>query len=254
MKIYLLLFSIYFLFISDLFSQIKYKDNIQSEISSYAGVYEGYLDVSLCCDVYETSFGTIVFYYDGESLKCLYDGLISDHLTIDRNIAKYVGEYVEGQIFGKFVKSNDDGFLYYYEETDEHPAGSTSFLKKIGDSEMASKIFLEVEKELKEFEEFGIQFRKAFVNKNEKELISMINLPFYDKREILNIKEFKHENELKSVIRTMLKTNLDEYSFKYQNSNRSFGGLYTIQGDLMFFYFQKIGTEFKLVYITNIFG
>ena len=148
-------------------AQINYKDNIVNDISLYAGVYEGELDISLCCEMYEIGFGTIVFYYDGVSLKGLYDGVIEDNLTLDGNTCKYVGEYMEGQIFGKFVKSNVEGFLYYFAESDEHPIGSTSFLKKIGDSEAASKMYLDAEREFAEFMEFEKIFRRAFVNRNE---------------------------------------------------------------------------------------
>ena len=255
MKIYLFLFLFSLLFLTDSIAQHDYKDNLVSNISLYAGVYEGNLDVFLCCEGYETGFGIIVFYYDGESLKCLYDGLIYKFLSLSKNVFQYTDAYVEGQIFGKFVKDKDEGFLYFFDESGDHPAGTTSFLQKIGYNEMASKLYLEAEKELNDFKEFESIFRKAFENKREKEVLSMINLPFYDKREDWERpREYTKESDLKLLVKTMLKANLFENSSKYQNSNKDFGGEYTIQGNNMFFFFKKVGSEFKMVYITGVFG
>jgi hypothetical protein len=255
MKIYLFLFLFSSLFSTNIIAQQNYKDNILSDKSLYAGVYEGYLDISLCCDMYETGFGTIIFYYDGESLKCLYDGLIYSSLSLSDNVIKDPDAYEDKPVFGKFVKGEDEGFLYFFEESDEHPVGSSSFLKKIGDSEMAGKIYLEAEKELNEFKEFENVFRKAFANKNEKEILTMFNIPFYDKRKNWdNPIEYSKGNDVKGLVKTMLDVNLFENSHKYQNTDNNFSGTYTIQGDKMFFYFKKIGTEFKLVFITGVFG
>lgn len=252
MKIYLLLILVPLFLISNVIAQQKYKDNIVSDISSYAGVYEGNLDISLCCDMYETGFGTIAFIYDGESLKCLYDGIICGNQTLIANVIK---SSEDSQIFGKFVKDKEDGFLYYFEESDEHPEGSTSLLKKIGDSETASKLYMDAENEFNEFKEFEIVFRKAFINRNEKEMQSMITLPFYDRRKDWdNPIIFTTETVVKGLIKTMLNTNLSEGGFKYQYSHKHFSGIYTIQGDKMFFYFQKTGSVFKMVSITGVFG
>jgi hypothetical protein len=253
MKIYLLLILVPLFLISNVVAQQKYKDNIVSDISSYAGVYEGNLDLSLCCDSYESAFGTIVFYYDGVSLKCLYDGQINNDLLLNNNVFTYTDSYEGGKVFGKFVK--DDGFLYYFEESDEHPTGSTSFLKKVGDSETARKLYIDADNELNEFKEFEKIFRKAFINRNEKEVLSMINLPFYDKRKDWdNPVIFATETDVKGLLNTMLNTKLFEGSYKHQNSDKHFRGIYTILGDKMFFYFQKTGLVFKMVSVTGVYG
>jgi hypothetical protein len=168
------------------------------------------------------------------------------------------------KILGKFVKNNEEGFLHYGRESytfkygsDGLPIGDSFFLKKIGDSEMASKIYLNAEKELNEFKDFEILFRKAFVNRNEKKLLSMINLPFYD---IWRDKEYKSKSELKGFIKkaNILETSLSES--RHKNQNNSFEGAYEIHGineseDYgIIFYFKKIGTEFKLVFTTGVAG
>jgi len=254
--------------------QNNYEDNIQSDISLYAGVYEGNIEIPGEAGSYFTGFGTIVFYYNGVSLKCLYDGLFLNILSLSGNIVRDTEFTVNivsdteftvlRKILGKFVKNNEEGFLHYGRESytfkygsDGLPIGASFFLKKIGDSEMASKIYLDAEKELNEFKDFEILFRKAFVNRNEKKLLSMINLPFYDK---WRDKEYKSKSELKGFIKkaNILETSLSES--RHKNQNNSFEGAYEIHGineseDYgIIFYFKKIGSEFKLVFTTGVAG
>lgn len=83
----------------------------------------------------------------------------------------------------------------------------------------------------------------------------MINLPFYDKRKGWNNPIMPAtETDVKGLIKTMLNTNLSESGFKYQNANKDFSGIYSIEGDKMFFYFYKAGLVFKMVFITGVFG
>lgn len=219
-------------------SQNNYEDNIQSDISLYAGVYEGNFEIP-SEGYYFTGFGTIIFYYNGISLKCLYDGIILNHLSLSENIVSDseftvnivndTGFTVLRKILGKFVKNNEEGFLHYGQVSykygsDGIPIGAAYFLKKIGDSERAAKIYLETEREFYEFKDFEILFREAFENKNEEKLIEMINLPFYG---YWDIKEYKSKSELSGFIKTILDTTLFEGR---KNQNNTYEGTYVIEG------------------------
>ncbi|MBX7047330.1 MAG: hypothetical protein K1X86_15985 [Ignavibacteria bacterium] len=246
---------------SNLYAQTNYKDNIADDKSKYAGVYEGNLDLFQCCDVVEMGYGTISFYFTDDTLKCLYDGNIAGKFLPKNNVLQNIYEDMQNQIFGKFVISNGtEGFLYYFENGYDHPDGSTSFLKKIGDAEMARNLYLDAENELNEFNIFEIKFRAAFANRNDKDLLTMINYPFYykapfnDGRKNNNPEQYNNPKEIFGLMKQFNKTTLFEGSKKYQNATESYGGYYTIQGDKMFFYFKKIGSEFKMVFVTGVFG
>lgn len=128
---------------SNLYAQTNYKDNIADDKSKYAGVYEGNLDLFQCCEVVEMGYGTKSFYFTGDTLKCIYDGNIAGKFVPKNNVLQNIDEDMQNKIFGKFVINNGtDGFLYYFENGYDHPDGSTSFLKKIGDAEMAETCIL----------------------------------------------------------------------------------------------------------------
>lgn len=273
MKKLIILFLVMTFFYSNLFAQNKYTENIVTDVSMYAGVYEGYLDVFLCCEMTETRIGTIVFFYDGESLRCLYDGLLVDSVSIINNTLKSSKTYQVGEEFytawetsGKFIKNNEnmEGFLYYFIESEEHPVFTTSFLKKTSNSEMARQIYLEAENELNEFKNFESEFRTAFVKKNGSKLLTMINFPFYSKppfNEFNKTKEYWQQNleitdnsGMKRLMKDILNSNLNNGFEKYQNSDENVREIYKITSDKMYFYFKKIGSEFKLVYITGGYG
>ena len=82
---------IFFLFVIYMYSNTYGQStNTKSDIgnSEYAGVYEGNLDVALCCDVYETGFGKIAFVFEGDSVNCLYDGKIIETLMPVNDLVK----------------------------------------------------------------------------------------------------------------------------------------------------------------------
>lgn len=245
----------------NLYAQVNYKDNIADDKSKYAGVYEGNLDLFGCCEIVVMRYRTISFFMTGDTLKCLYDGDIAGNFLPKNNVLQKIDEDMQNQIFGKFLISNGtEGFLYYFENGYDRPDGSTSFLNKIGDAEMARNLYLDAENELNEFNIFEITFRTAFENRNDKDLLAMINFPFYykapfnDGRKNNNPEQYNSLKEFAGLMKQIKKTNLYEESRKYQNSDESFGGYYTIQGDKMFFYFKKIGSEFKMVFISGVFG
>lgn len=252
---------IFFLFLvfthSGSFAQKNYTDYLVNDKSLYSGVYEGNLPVSIGSELYETGFGTIAFYYDGESLKCVYDGVKIDYNALSDNIINSI-TYIEGDIF-KFVKDkeNNEGFLCYYNEYTENGGDNFvfSFLKKTGGAELAKSIYQDAITEIDEFKNFETEFRKAIANKNKNFFEKIINLPFEDKRhgwDKPNV--ILKKNELKNLIDQMLKTELNGAGFKYQSADKNFSGLYSITGDKMFFYFKKIKEEFKMVCITGVFG
>lgn len=274
MKKLIILFLVLTFFYSNLFAQNNYTENIVSDVSRYAGVYEGNLDTYACCEMYETGFGKIVFYFNGDSLKCMYDGLFLNEISLVNNKYNYTdfftaeSDYQKEQVLGAFVidNKNNEGFLYTFQESrvDEsliNFPGTTTFLKKIGDSEMARKIYLEAEEELNEFKMFESEFRKAFEEKNGSKLLSMINFPFYSRppfNDFYDTKEYwqqdleiSNKSGMKRLMKDILNTNLSDGFSKYQNSE---GGAYRITSDKIYFYFKKIGSSFKLVYITGGYG
>lgn len=238
-------------------SQESYKDNIKSDLSAYSGVYEGELQISMCCEVFEYATGCIVFYFDGNKLNCLYDGIVFDSFEIRNNVLFYTDEYFDGNIFGKFVTGEGEGFLYYFNEADDNRKGYKSFLKKTGGLNIAEEKYLAAEKESKEFNKFVRDFRDAINQNNESGVIEKINFPFLDKRKNYdNPKIYKNSSSMKNILKEFLSVRFynESEGFRYGDSHPNFPGIYTLQADKMFFYFQKIGSEFKLVFITNVFG
>lgn len=161
MKVLLIIIFFVFQIINNLSAQSNFKDDLSGDLLSYAGVYEGELDVYLCCDVVEPGYGSIVIYYDNNDLNYLYDGLDRGSFSLLNNVHTEESIFQENRIFGKLVKDNynNQGLLYYFENGYDHPDGTTSFLKKIGDNEMAAQIYLKTIKENAEFIEFEKGFR-----------------------------------------------------------------------------------------------
>lgn len=89
---------------SNLYAQTNYKDNIVDNKSKYAGVYEGDLDIFLCCEMTETIMGTITFYFDGNEMKCIYDGLICSEASFVKNEFKCTATHYQFDINGNFVQ------------------------------------------------------------------------------------------------------------------------------------------------------
>lgn len=138
------------------------------------------------------------------------------------------------------------------------------FLKKSEIRKTARILYLEAESELNEFIIFESEFRTAFTKKDEKKLLSMTNFPFYSKPPFNDFYETKeywqkdleimNKSEMKRLIKTMLTFKLHEDYYKYQYSDKNVRGIYRITCDKIFFYFKKTDSQFKLVYITGVYG
>lgn len=232
---------------SNSFAQNSYTDNIVNDKSEYAGVYEGNIDVGLCCDVYETGFGKISFFFDGDSINCFYDGKIIKDLFLYNDLVKHKdivndNEVYPGTIFGRFSKDKNGkvAFLDNFEESEEHTAGSISVLEKIGGADAAQNLYRIAAQEMNEFNIFESIFKEALFRKNEEQILKLVNFPFYDKR--LDWEKpvvISNKIEFKSILKSILLSHLYDTSYKYQDSNKNFSGTFTIFADKMFFYFKK---------------
>lgn len=205
MKITLLVFFC-FLIIRSSYSQNAYKDDIQSDVAKYAGIYKSRLENEISGGYYEIKF--ICIFQDGKFMVSKIKDNLSEGMVIGALQTNNLASKESPSIDGKFVTLNGKkGYLLFddflpkvkdFKDAKENDEALRGELVKTG------KLEDKASKETQEFEKFWRIFRQAVASTDKDNLSQMIHFPFQD-----------HNGSIYNEAKSLSAKNKDEFLKKY---------------------------------------
>lgn len=263
---YLILSIIFFLFLTNCKNKAEITEKKTPLINDeFSGVYEGNIDFSMCCEVFEKGNGYIVFDFSEEPFQILYDGKLIDNFSLEQNVLINHAEYSSypGNIIGVFEKNNgNQGFLYNLQSAEDDGTAGKSFLRKTGDVRKAKELINKAKDEKYKFDEFWIKFKKALQDKDFQTLSNYAEYPVKDDSELtrnhkLN-KAIKNPEELVSRFKLIFTSDFymsanEWFVFRHEDHYPGYEGTYMFMPNV-FIIINKFGDEFKITQIVGPWG
>ena len=231
----------------------------------YSGVYEGEIDFSMCCEMFEKGNGNICFDFSKTPPQILYDGILIENFSMESNVLKDKEEfsYYPNNIIGTFENFNgNNGFWYNFQSGEETGMPEKSFLRKTGDVSKAKELIKLAEEEKRRFEEFWYKFKKAIQEKDFKALSNYANYPVIDESELISKyklnKSINNTDELINRFKLIFTSEFYTYEnkwnvFRYEDHFPLYGGKYMFMPNV-FIIIEKFDVEFKITQIVGPWG
>ncbi|RPI13940.1 MAG: hypothetical protein EHM58_17480 [Ignavibacteriae bacterium] len=252
---------ILFLQIAVIYCTDKNELSVTIKGNDYSGVYEGMIDISLCCEAYGIVNGWVAFDFSQNPPVILYDGVFYEGISIADNKLLNIeeSEYSVYPVntFGIFGENNGKyGLWYNYRSDDpEYDAGKT-FLVKTGDISQAQSLIDKYRKEKDRFDVFFAKLKNYVIIKDYNGISSLVNYPIEDNScSQYNNKSNKNlinEKEFASRIKTIMASSGTDFNtdFTYNriedDAPEFSGGIYVVYlgGQV---HIKEINNEFKII-------